>query len=143
MYEDYTRQALPEKEYRELIGTAICVFNSNNAFIIENIIRTDPEQDWYRLIDYTSGQLKTTVDKILSEKIGNDDIFNLFSDLINRRNRIVHSYQITAEDGSQILATKERISDGNKQFIITEKYIKEFITLNEKLSSKLHNYRGY
>ena len=143
MYEDYTKQALPDKEYRELIGTAICVFSSNNAFIIENIIRTDPEQDWYRLIDYTSGQLKPTVEKILSEKIGNDDIFNLFSDLINRRNRIVHSYQITAEDGSQILASKEKASDGNKQLRITEKYIKDFIDLNDKLNSMLHNYRGY
>ena len=27
MYESYTRQALPSKKYRELIGTAICVFN--------------------------------------------------------------------------------------------------------------------
>ena len=38
MYEKYSRQALPEKDYRELLGTAICVFNSNNAFVIENII---------------------------------------------------------------------------------------------------------
>lgn len=44
MYEDYSKQALPYKEYRELIGTAICVFSSNNAFIIENIIKTDSEQ---------------------------------------------------------------------------------------------------
>ena len=34
MYEDYTRQALPSKYYRELLGSAMCVFNSNNAFII-------------------------------------------------------------------------------------------------------------
>ena len=32
MYESkLTRQALPEKEYRELLGTALCVFASNNA----------------------------------------------------------------------------------------------------------------
>ena len=37
MYENYTRQALPPKEYRELLGSAIFVFNSNNAFILENI----------------------------------------------------------------------------------------------------------
>ena len=35
MYENYTRQSLPSKEYRELLGSAICVFNSNNSFIIE------------------------------------------------------------------------------------------------------------
>ena len=27
MYEPYTRQSLPDKEYRELLGSAICVFN--------------------------------------------------------------------------------------------------------------------
>ena len=41
MYERYTRQSLPSKNYRELIGTALCVFNSNNGFIIENILRVD------------------------------------------------------------------------------------------------------
>lgn len=40
MYENYTRQALPSKTYRELLGTALCVFNSNNAFIIENVLNT-------------------------------------------------------------------------------------------------------
>ena len=37
MYEPYTRQSLPSKEYRELLGSALCVFSSNNGFIIENI----------------------------------------------------------------------------------------------------------
>ncbi len=35
MYESYSKQALPSKEYRELLGTALCVFNSNNNFVIE------------------------------------------------------------------------------------------------------------
>lgn len=39
MYEKYSRQALPEKQYRELLGSALCVFNSNNSFIIENILK--------------------------------------------------------------------------------------------------------
>lgn len=38
MYEAYTRQSLPSKKYRELLGSALCVFNSNNSFMIENII---------------------------------------------------------------------------------------------------------
>lgn len=47
MYESYTRQALPSKEYRELLGSAICVFNSNNAFVIENILHTNSDDfDW-------------------------------------------------------------------------------------------------
>lgn len=41
MHELYTKQSLPDKEYRALLGSALCVFNSNNAFIIENILRID------------------------------------------------------------------------------------------------------
>lgn len=41
MYEEYSKQALPSKKYRELLGSALCVFNSNNSFIIENILRVD------------------------------------------------------------------------------------------------------
>lgn len=52
MYEPYTRQSLPSKEYRELLGSALCVFSSNNGFIIENIIHTSNAYDWYNLIDW-------------------------------------------------------------------------------------------
>ena len=38
MYENYTRQSLPSRKYRELLGSAVCVFNSNNSFVIENIL---------------------------------------------------------------------------------------------------------
>ena len=41
------------KKYRELLGSALCVFNSNNSFIIENILRSDDcgEYNWYKLMD--------------------------------------------------------------------------------------------
>lgn len=41
LYENYSRQALHSKKYRELLGSAIYVFNSNNSFIIENILAND------------------------------------------------------------------------------------------------------
>lgn len=41
MYESYSRQALPRAKYRGLLGSAICVFNSNNDFIVENILNYD------------------------------------------------------------------------------------------------------
>ena len=56
MYENYTRQSLPSKKYRELLGTAICVFNSNNSFVIENILREDESYTWDCLIDKESGK---------------------------------------------------------------------------------------
>lgn len=144
MYEGYTHQSLPSKYYRELLGTALCVFNSNNAFIIETILRLDisGDYDWYKLTDMESGQLKPSIANVISTSCGNE-IYMLFEDLINRRNRIIHSYRITNKDGEQVLATKEKINKGNRQFEITEEYLMEFIRLNDKLSSMLHKLRGY
>ena len=144
MYENYTRQSLPTKYYRELLGSAICVFNSNNSFIIENILRFDDSAayNWYELIDKTSGNLANDVKKVISEKFGND-IEVLFDELVTTRNRIVHSYRITNSIGEQVLATKEKIKDGNRQFEITESFLLDFISKNEKLSDMLHGIRGY
>ena len=141
MYERYTRQALPSKEYRELLGSAICVFNSNNAFIIENILHTDnTTNNWYDLVDLTSGALSRKINDTISRRAGND-IAKLFSELVEMRNRIIHSFQITAENGEQVLATKTRKEDRNRQFRITEDYLMEFIQKNGILSDKLHEYR--
>jgi len=145
MYENYTRQSLPERKYRELLGSAICVFNSNNSFVIENILNdTKLEATWYELIDKESGQLKSYIEKrIQNECQLGKEIYLLFSELVDMRNRIIHSFQITAKDGRQILATKTRISGGNKQFIVTEDYLYDFIAKNEALSTLLYELRGY
>lgn len=148
MYEDYSHQSLPSKKYRELIGTAVCVFNSNNGFIIENILRKDSDKnyDWYELTDRTSGHLLKPIEDTISKAAGNS-IAKLFSELVEIRNRIVHSFGITAPEGmssdsdDQILATKHYKS--GKQEIITEEYIMNFIRNNDELSSKLHDLRGY
>lgn len=141
MYENYSRQSLPTKKYRELLGSAICVFNSNNAFIIENILKRDlsDEYSWHNLIDLTSGKLKKPIEKIISSNT-EASIANLFEEIINKRNRIVHSFRITNKENEQSLATKER---NGKQFEITEEYLLEFIKLNDELSSVLHDFRGY
>lgn len=145
MYESYTRQSLPTKQYRELLGSAICVFNSNNAFIVENILKCDDldKYDWYHLIDLESGHLKESVHEVITSKCGDDKIETLFVQIVKMRNRIIHSYRITNASGEQTLATKERVKDGNRQFEITEKYLLDFIDLNQKLSDLLHELRGY
>ena len=142
MYENYTHQSLPSKQYRELLGSAICVFNSNNAFIIETILRLDIQKiyDWFHLTDLESGRLKPSIQNVISTKCG-PDIEKLFEEIINRRNRIIHSYQITNKNGEQALATK--VYHKKDQFEITEEYLLEFIELNDKLSRMLHNLRGY
>lgn len=145
MYESYTRQSLPTKQYRELLGSAICVFNSNNAFIVENILKCDDldKYDWYHLIDLESGHLKESVHEVITSKCGDDKIETLFVQIVKMRNRIIHSYRITNASGEQTLATKERVKDGNRQFEITEEYLLNFIDLNQKLSDLLHELRGY
>ena len=144
MYETYSKQSLPEKEYRELLGTALCVFSSNNGFLIENIIRTNVSPNsWYDLIDKTSGQLKTHLSNTISKKSGNKDIENLFLEIVEMRNRIIHGFRITSKEGEQILATKERKENGHLQFEITPKYLMDFIEKNDKLSDLLYEYRGY
>lgn len=141
MYENYTRQSLPTKEYRELLGSAICVFNSNNSFIIENILREDGGRNysWYDLIDKTSGQLKAAINDTITTKAGSE-IAQIFSDLVDKRNRIIHSFQITNDDKEQILATKDK---QHNQFVITKEYLLDFIKGNEVLSDKLYAFRGY
>lgn len=139
MYESYSRQALPEADYRALLGSAICVFNSNFAFIIENMLRDESARfSWSDLIGLEGGRLQRRIKQTaLSE---HDDICSLFELTCLKRNRIVHSFQITNAKGKQVLATRDK--DGN-QFEITEKYLLDFIEENDQLSSLLHSYRGY
>lgn len=143
MYESYTRQSLPTKEYRELLGSALCVFSSNNGFIIENIVRTDNSYDWYDLIDKESGRLNNDITQTISKSIGNSKIVDLFIEIVNMRNRIIHGFRITDKNGEQVLATKTRKKDDNIQFIITKEYLMEFIQKNERLSDLLYQYRGF
>lgn len=144
MYEDYTQQALPDREYRLLLGTALCVFASNNGFIIENILRIDNDSyNWYELIDLESGKLKDKIEKTITMKSGNTIIQELFLEIVNMRNRIIHGFRITNEKGEQSIATKTRIKDGNEQFEITAEFLKDFISKNNRLSNLLHGFRGF
>ncbi len=130
-----TRQSLPSERYRVLLGTAISVFSSNNGFIIENVLRIDDSTSWYALIDKTSGAVKNYVEGKLP-----DPIVQLFGDLVDMRNRIIHGFRITNTNGEQTIATKEK---SGRQFEITEDYLLDFISKNEELSSMLHEFRGY
>lgn len=140
MYEMYTRQSLPEREYRELLGTSICVFNANCAFIIENIIREDKNKEytWFDLIDGSSRDLEKPIKETITKKANNTKIANLFGEVCRIRNRIVHSFQITDESGEQVLATKKK----GIQYIITKEILIDFIKKNEELSTELHKFRG-
>lgn len=88
-----TRQALPQEDYLTLLGVSLCVFNSNNAFIIENILNTEKcYQTWHELMDENSGQLKTHVRETISLHSDDAAISELFDEIVSTRNRIVHSF---------------------------------------------------
>ena len=141
MYEEYSKQSLPSRRYRELLGSALCVFNSNNAFIIENILRIDNKKyNWYELIDKTSGKLVPIIEDTLTKITKDKKISIMFNELVNMRNRIIHSFQITDEFGNQLLATKDV---NGIQYRITEELLFQFIKKNEILSLELHKFRGY
>lgn len=136
MYETMlTHQSVPSERYRILLGTAISVFSSNNGFIIENLLRVDDTESWHEMIDKTSGAVKQHIVGKLPE-----DIVELFGALVDERNRIIHGFRITNDDGEQSIATKEK---SGRQFEITEEYLIEFIHKNDQLSDMLHEFRGY
>ena len=135
-----TRQSLPSEQYRLLLGTALSVFSSNNGFIIENILNTDSSYSWHELIDKESGKLIKAIEDTITT---NSDvkIANQFGEIVEMRNRIIHGFRITSLDGEQVIATK--VKSSGEQFIITEKYLIDFIKKNDELSDMLHTYRGY
>lgn len=147
MKNPYTIQALPNKEYLELVGTAMYSFDSNNAFIIENLLYISDYHDWWELIDQESGSIQSIMEskKYRHAFQKNDQyIIELFHDLTIKRNRIVHSFPVTSykdsdDPSGQILYTKEKDSD--KQFPITKEYLIDFIRDNSKLSQLLYNLR--
>lgn len=137
-----TRQALPPENYLILLDASLCVFSSNNVFVIENILRIDRSNlAWHDLIDLESGQLKPHVARTITKKSGDSSIASLFNEIVSMRNRIIHSLQITAEDGMQVLATK--VKKAHEQFRITEDYLVSFLKQIEELSDLLHEHRGY
>lgn len=104
-------------------------------------MRVDSKKyNWFELIDKTSGNLLPVINETITRVTLNDKISIMFNELVNTRNRIIHSFQISDEYGNQLLATKEK--NGN-QYRITEEMLFQFIKKNEILSSELHKFRGY
>lgn len=105
----------------------------------ENILDTDSSYSWYELIDKESGRLMKHIEKTIANS--NPAIAKKFGEIVEMRNRIIHGFRVTSLDGEQVIATK--VKSTGEQFIITEKYLIDFIKKNNELSDMLHNYRGY
>ena len=150
MRSQYSNQPVSDPEYMTLLGTALYVFNANNAFIIENMLNISDYRDWWYLIDQESGTINSMIQgKHYSSAFnGHDEILYLFHDLVLRRNRIIHSFPITSykesdDPDGQILRTKEKIKNGNNQFTITKNFLLNFIKDNDNLSQLLNDLRNH
>ena len=135
--------SLPDEEYIELLGISMAVFSLNNGFIISNILHTDNKKDWYKLTDLESGRLRDIISKTITMKSESNEIENLFMEIVEMRNRIVHGFRITSKENEQVMATKLPESKGGGQFVITKDYLRNFIQKNQELSDLLYDYRGY
>lgn len=154
MYESYSRQALPDRKYREILGAALYVFNSNYDFLIENILhikdklQLQDDIDWWDLMNLEAGKLK--------RKLQQDSFFepykeifdhhpslmHQFNHLKNRRNRIVHSFTATSDHDShkQVLCSLDPKTKEQKE--ITEADLLEFIKENEAFALQLDKFRN-
>lgn len=136
-----TRFALPEEDYLTLLGEVIYVFNSNAAFLVENLLHAGAP-DWYALIDMTSGQLHKDAKKWLVDE-EDERVLELFGELGFERNRIIHSFPVTYE-GRQELRTKTKATERdnpNCQYQVDCKLLRSFIDRNQELSDELYKCR--
>ena len=141
-----TRQSLSSDEYLELLGISNWVFQSNVSFIIEMIDKehhSHSNTSWFELIETTSGQLKSHHEDKIRNCISSE-AFELFVDLAERRNQIVHSLPTgTLQNNHPIMVYRSSRKRGSKSIAITDDFLKKFISDNSTLSSLIHKARGY
>ncbi|WP_240516046.1 hypothetical protein [Candidatus Izimaplasma sp. ZiA1] len=106
-------------------------------------MRNDTQQlyNWHDLVDVNRmKKIYSAVQKTIPQEHV-EEIIELLREIINLRNRIVHSFRITSSTNEQILATKN--PDTQQQYEINEEFLKAFIDFNNQLSDRLHDLRGF
>lgn len=142
---ELTHQSLTSDEFLNLLGISLWVFNSNFSFLIEMLDKehhNTTEFLWRDLLKLTAGQLaglskKTRQYGIKLKQILGEEIATLFKEIVDKRNTIVHSIPT----GNNNLGYFVSAYYDNDTIYITTEYLKEFIRLNDKLSSLIYNKR--
>lgn len=138
-----TKQSITDEEFLYLLGVCQWVFNSNCSFIIEMIDKehhNNSNESWAKLIEMTAGRLKDY--KLYIETILGKQIYNMFSELVDERNCIIHSFP-TGEKVDDYYIPVYR-NDSKKIYVKVDKeYLIKFIKKNEELSTTLHKFRTY
>lgn len=138
-----TRQSTSDDEFLYLLGVSQWVFNSNCSFIIEMIDKehhNNSNELWNKLIELTAGRLLNYKNKIIA--ILGRDIYNLFAELVDDRNSIIHSIP-TGEKVDDYVISIYRNDTKNKYVKVDKNFLKNFIQKNEELSNAIHKFRGY
>lgn len=153
MYEKYSRQPVPSRKYREILGAALYIFNSNYDFLVEDILhikeklQLNDKIDWWNLMNLEAGKLKqklqqdpafTPYKKVLKH---HPELMQEFNYLKNTRNRIVHGFTATSNHNSQVPALYSLNPKTKEQEEITEEYLLNFIKMNESFNLKLYTFR--
>lgn len=138
-----TRQSTSDDEFLYLLGLSQWVFNSNCHFIIELIDKehhNNSDEHWFRLIDLTAGQLLNYKNIIIN--VLGINIYNLFSEVVDNRNTIIHSVPTGEKIDDYVIPIYRNIS--KKKYIKIDKtYLTNFIKKNQKLSDELYKFRVY
>lgn len=129
-------QSSTSNEYCQLIGMCVLTFSSNFTLMMENISSSNLSKNNCKLIDEFDGNTYTKIPDTFDK-----NILNEYKTITDMYYKIIHSFCATTESGKQILVKIDEKT--NKQFYITEEYMKDFIKRNEDLSRKLHEIRGY
>ena len=138
-----TRQSTSDEEFLYLLGVAQWVFNSNCGFIIEMIDKEHhnmSNESWFKLIELTSGNLLKHKNMIVT--ILGSDIYDLFNDLVDKRNSIIHSLP-TGEKVDNYFIPIYRNDSKRKYIRIDKQFLIDFIKKNEILCDKIYAFRGY
>lgn len=138
-----TRQSTSDEEFLYLLGLCQWVFNSNFNFIIEMIDKEHHDKSderWNLLIEFTAGKLLGYKNKILT--ILGQDIYELFDELIDERNAIIHSIPTGEKVDNYVIPIYR--NDSKKAYIrIDKKYLRNFIEKNQRLTDLIYEIRGY
>lgn len=135
-----TSLSLSDDELLWLIGVSCWVFNSNLHFIIELLDKEHHSQSdvsWLDFINLTAGRIQD-YRNLIKKRLGLE-IYNLFSEIVNRRNAIFHSFPSGEKhDGYYVSYYRDKNSSSTA---IDKEYLEKFIKKNDRLSELLEEHR--
>lgn len=124
---------IPSKHYLELLGEAIYVFNVNTGIITDIMIKWRMTATFDELVAQSPNDVLEKYGNYVHEVLGGP-IFEAYTRVIDRRNLILHSFPRVEKDQTILAA---RNTESEKDSLIDENFLKEFISMNGELKNML------